>query len=53
MEISSEKNKVMVNSNDSSLHANITINNNILEEVKKLCYLGARMSKNGSCETDI
>ena len=40
MEISSEKN-----------NADITLNDNKLEEVNKLCYLGATLSKDGSCET--
>ena len=53
MEIRSDKIKVMVNSNDSSLHADITLNDNKLEEVNTFCYLGATMSKDGSCETDI
>ena len=53
MEISSEKSKVMVNSNDSSRHADITLNDNKLEEVNKLCYLGTTLLKDGSCETDI
>ena len=53
MEISSEKNKVMVNINDSSRHADITLNDNKLEEVNTFCYLGATLSKDGSCETDI
>ena len=53
MEISSEISKVMVNSNDSSLHADITLNDNKMEEFNKLCYLGATLSKDGSCETDI
>ena len=39
MEIRSEKSKVMVNSNESFLHADITLNDNKLEEVKILCYL--------------
>ena len=40
-------------SNDSSLHADITRNDNKLEEVNKFCYLGATLSKDGSYETDI
>ena len=42
-EISSEKIKVMVNSNDSSLNAGITLNYNTLEEVKTFCYLGSTL----------
>ena len=43
MEISSEKSKVMVNSNESYLHADITINDNKLEEVNTFCYLGVTL----------
>ena len=53
IEISSEKSKVMVNSKYSSLHADITLNNNKLEEVNIFCYLGVTLSNDGSCETDI
>ena len=53
MEINSENSKAMVYSNDSSLHADITLSDNKLKEVNKFCYLGATMSKDGSCETDI
>ena len=41
----------MVNSNDTSIHANITLYGNKLEEVNTFCYLGATLSKDGSCET--
>ena len=53
MEISAEKSKVMVNSNDTSIHANITIYGNTLEEVNTFSYLGATISKDGSCEIEI
>ena len=53
MEINLEKSKVMVNSNDSTIHADITLNDNKLKEVNKCCYLGSTLSKDGSCETDI
>ena len=53
MEISSEINKVMVHSNDSYLHADITLNDNTLEKVNKLCYLEATLSKDGLYETYI
>ena len=43
----------MVNSNDSSFHVDITLNDNKLEEVNKLCYLVATLSNDGSCETGI
>ena len=47
------KSKVMVNSNDSSLHAEITLNDNTLEVVNAFCYLGETLSNDDSCETDI
>ena len=53
MKISAEQSKVMVNSNGTSINANITLYGNKLEEVNKICYLGATLSKDGSCETDI
>ena len=53
MEISAENSKVMVNSNDTSIHANITHYGNKLEEMNNFCYLGVTLSKNGSCETEI
>ena len=53
MEISAEKSKVMVNSNNTSIHANITLYMHKLEEVNTLCYPGATLSKVGSCETEI
>ena len=53
MVIISEKNIVMNNYNDSYLHSDITHNDNKLEEVNKLCYLVATLSKYGSCETYI
>ena len=43
----------MVNSNDSSLHVDITLNDKKLEELNKLYYLGTTLSNDGSCETDI
>ena len=45
MEISTEKSKVMVNSNATTIHANITLYGNNREEVNKLCYLGAPSQK--------
>ena len=53
MEISAEKSKVMVNTNETSIHVNITLYGNKLEEVNKLCYLCVSLSKDGSCETEI
>ena len=43
----------MMNNNSTSIHANITLYGNTLEKVNKLCYLGANLSKDGSCEIEI
>ena len=53
MEISSEKSKTMVNNRDESVHANIRINGEILEEVDKCKYLGVTITKDGTSEADI
>ena len=53
MEISTEKSKVMVNSNDTSKNAIIALYVNKLEEVIKLYYLCVILAKDGSCETEI
>ena len=53
MVISTEKSKVMVNSNDNSIHANITLYGEKLEEVDKFCYLSSTLTRDGSCEADI
>ena len=45
MEISAEKIKVMVNSNATSIHANITLYRNTLDEVNKVCYIDVSPSK--------
>ena len=52
MVICTEKSKVMVNSNDNSIHANITLYGEKLEEVDKFGYLGSTL-RDGSCEADI
>ena len=51
--ISAENSKVIVNGNDTSIHANITLYTNKLEDVNKLCYLDVNLSKDGSCEIEI
>ena len=43
----------MVNTNDNSIHANITLYGEKLEEVDKFCYTGATPNRDGSCVTDI
>ena len=39
MELSSKKSKTMMNSRDESIHANISMNGEILEEIDKFKYL--------------
>ena len=52
MEVSHEKSKVMVNSrNDTS--ADIIMNGQKLEEVNNFKYLGATLSKDGSCTAEV
>lgn len=52
MEVSHEKSKVLVNSmNDTS--ADITMNGQKLEEVNSFKYLGATLSKDGSCTAEV
>ena len=48
-----KKIEVRVNSNDSSLNADITLIDNKLEGVNTLCYLDATLTKDGSFETEI
>ena len=43
MDISAEKSKVVVDSNDTSINSNITLKGNKLEEVNRLCYLAATL----------
>ena len=52
MEVSTTKSKTMVNSS-SDIHANITMNGDLLEEVDRFKYLGATQSKDGSCTAEI
>ena len=52
MEVSTEKSKVMVNST-RDIHANITMNGEPLEEVSNFKYLGATLSKDGTCTAEI
>ena len=51
--ISTEISKVMLNTNDNSIHANITLYREKLEEVDKFCYMGSTLTRDGSCEADI
>ena len=48
-----EKSKIMVNSRDKSLHANIRNNGDILKEVGQFKYLGSIITKDGTSEADI
>ena len=43
----------MVNSRDESVHANIKMNGEILEEVDKFKYPGATITKDGISESEI
>ena len=52
MEVSTEKSKVMVNST-TNISANITMNGDPLEEVTSFKYLGATLSKDGTCTAEI
>jgi len=52
MEISAEKSKIMVNST-IDISANITMNGEPLEEVDHFKYLGATLSKDGTCNAEI
>ena len=52
MEISTAKSKVMVNSLNNA-HANITLDGEQLEEVDEFKYLGATLSKDGTCSKEI
>ena len=52
MEISIEKSKVMINSNENQ-HADIYLNGCKLEEVEKFKYLGATLTKNGTCDQEV
>ena len=53
MEISSENSKTMVKGRDESVHVNIRMNGEILEEVDKLKYIGATITKYCTSEADV
>ena len=54
MEISTTKFKIMVtNNSNNNTSANITLNGERLKEVNNFKYLGATLSKDGTCATDI
>ena len=52
MEISIEKSKVIINSNENQ-HADIYLYGCKLEEVEKFKYLGATLTKNGICDQEV
>ena len=53
MEISGEKLKVIVNSNDEDVTANITMNGVSLESVNEFKYLGETLTNDGSSLKEI
>ena len=53
MEISSEKSKILVNSNTETKTTNIIMNGEILEEVKEFKYLGALINSKGTSVKEI
>ena len=53
MEISSEKSKIMVNSNTHQAATSITLNGQMLEEVDSFKYLGATLTKDGSSVKEV
>ena len=53
MQISAEKSKIMINSNNRNFHTNIQLYGENLEEVDQFKYLGATITKNGSSDYDI
>ena len=48
MQISTEKSKIMINSNNRNLHSNIQLYGEKLEEVDKFKYISAIITKDGS-----
>ena len=52
MEISIEKSKVMINSNENQ-HGHIYLYGYKLDEVEKFKYLGAYLTKNGTCDQEL
>ena len=52
MEISIEKSKVMINSNEYQ-HADIYLYGCKLEEVEKFNYIDANLTKNGTCNQEV
>ena len=52
MEVSTEKSTVMVNGT-KEISVNVTVNGQPLEEVTGFKYLGATLSKDGTCRAEI
>ena len=53
MQISADKSKIMINSNNRNIHTNIQLYGEKLEEVDQFKYIGATITKDGSSESDI
>ena len=53
MQISAEKSKIMINSNNRNIHTNIQLYGEKLEEVNQFKYLGATITKDGSSDSEI
>ena len=53
MQISAEKSKIIINSNNRNLHTKIQLYGEKLEEVDQFKYLGATITKDGSSDSEI
>ena len=50
MEMSTENSKTIVNSRNESLHANIRMDGEIVEDADKFKYIGSTITKDGTSE---
>ena len=53
MQISAEKSKIMINSNNRNIHPNIQLYGEKLEEEDQFKYIGATITKYGSSDSEI